>query len=587
VPVFRYRFGSSPTLKFTDEELCFLSHAGVNCLQIWHIPYMEKLTPSDMFPWNGEFIKEDKATVGFLNDIFDRAQKYGMDCYLFVRGTKPFTAYWDAMKHELIDPAAEIFEKFPDVKGSNMGMDSFPFWPRGFYDRPPCFSSKNYQRFLKETCQNLFREIPNLKGIILEPMDGTLWCDDSCDACRGTSIVSRMVKYIKLLNDAAKSVRKDAKLVLYHWGFPHEDRSERDKLISEVPSDVLILNAWTDMIKQVIDGEFLHYGDHYDNTIVPIPGEVYLADCETCKRTGHEFSTLITAGSNLNEFRGIPCLPVPYSYAKIFFEVNNLGGISLFDHTGPLPTAVLNIGAEAYKWASWEPEPVVHEIFEKIAERDFGSKAAPKVVEAWRQLDVAIQKQPVGSYYLDEAIGEAWNIQLYPAENVKKFIYVQKIRGREWRYRLFEKLLDLGQPYLQKIIKYFGLTVDELAKGVDLLHGAAALTTTDKQRAVIQEEITMAEAALCKVRSKVNFLNFLNALIDNRPWLRQTMIELMKKERENSKQLKALLEKDERIGYDGWAGRMITPESLGKKILVMELELQRLERSPYVRRQFF
>jgi hypothetical protein len=97
----------------------------------------------------------------------------------------------------------------------------------------------------------------------------------------------------------------------------------------------------------------------------------------------------------------------------------------------------------------------------------------------------------------------------------------------------------------------------------------------------------MAEAALCKVRSKVNFVKFLKALIDNKPWLRQIMIDLMKKEIENSKKLKGLIEKDDRIGYDGWAGRMITPECIGKKILVMELELQNLVREPYVRRQFY
>ena len=184
---------------------------------------MESLTPSDRFPWDGYWIRWDRQKVARINEVFNMAQKYGMDCWLYVRGTQAFRAHYEPFTAEWFDPGEKVFQKYPDVKGSYRGMCLMSCntrqWSR--WCTPPCWSSKNYQRFVRETCQNLFRNMPNLKGIIVEPMDQTLWCDDTCDACRGKTLGTKVADYVKQLREAAMLVRPDAQVALFHWGFPY------------------------------------------------------------------------------------------------------------------------------------------------------------------------------------------------------------------------------------------------------------------------------------------------------------------------------------------------------------------------------
>jgi hypothetical protein len=582
-PRLKYRIGTVTSNNFSDEELRFLAKSAVNCLHLFHYCWMEQLTPSKIFPEDGELVRRDEKALASINDIFGRAQKFGMECYLFVRGVRPSSSHRGAFEHRFMETGGAIFDKYPDVKGSNLGvLDPIPVRGQGASwhgsNTPLCFSSENLRRFIEETCENLYREIPNLKGMIVEPMDATLWCDDTCDACRGTSFTSRIAEYVALLDEAAKRSRKDAKVLLYHWGFPFI-RAERDKLIQLVPKDVVVLNAYTDGIEQIIDGDFLHHGGYYDITVnVSSPGRVYLADCRVAQESGHEIVTWITAGSS-NEFKGAPYVPVPYNIAKEIFDSIRAGSAGVFEHGGPDKC----IGAEVFKWAVWEPEERVHEILQAIAKRDYGSKAAPLILDAWRALGDAVNRQPVGYYYLQN-LYQAALAPLFPAEDLVSFMTGIQ---RTVHLAQLEKLLHMGEGYLQKLVKYYDRTAVGLEDGIALLVEALSVAEEGRHQDNIRAEMNMSKACASIVRSKVSFLRFVLLLMDkavtSKPWLMEEMAQIIEREIDNSQQLKKLVEIDRRIGYNMWEGWVFTPQNLGKRILAMQLHLQKLrERGFYV-----
>jgi hypothetical protein len=283
------------------------------------------------------------------------------------------------------------------------------------------------------------------------------------------------------------------------------------------------------------------------------------------------------------EFYITPFAPIPYNSIEILRDVENLGGSGIYTSTSTFYPK-LNISAEMYKLITWEREPEIFDVLRKFAERDFGIEAAPKIMEAWRQLGEACKKVPMGHYYLHYLHLNAPNMALYPVEDVKHFIHPPRRTHDPWKMCGFlEHLVSMGTEYLDKITKCFDKCAEGIETGLTTLHQAAQLASLRSQRAMVEEEIIITEAMFCTLRCRANYLKFLKVLIDDAPWKKQQMLELMRSEVKNVKRLKELVEKDCRIGY-GWWGRTINPKELGKKIMEMELDIAKLEkRLDYVR----
>jgi len=589
-PVFKYRFANCGD--GSEERLAYLSRSGVNHMHMlgtscWDMCYMESLTPSDTFPWDGQWVKWDKERIAKINEVFDKAQKYGMECWLYVRGTQPFRQGYANYNTRMyffnatgwLIPGVEIFEKYPDVRGSNRGMDALPSTSRSRWDTPPCWSSENYQRFVRETCQNLFRSIPNLKGIIIVPCDYTLWCDDTCDACRGKSLGTRIADYVTQLRDAAKSVRKDAQVILWTFAFPTFDRSDRARLLSSVPKDVIIVQSYTDGRKIEFDGDFLEYGYVYDWSTVPIPGEVFKEDAEVCRRNGLEFLNYQGLGGGME----VSGSPVPYNDIQIMSDVKELGGAGIFSEGSP----GIDLADEMYYWTAWEEKPEIYEVPRKIAERDFGQKASLKMLDAWKQISYAASRIPactqsIGQFIMQTII----YLSLYPVADAKDFIPLRADQPYVVHSHL-QRVLNVGPDYLEKLTKFFERAAVEMEKGIQMLCGAGELTYAEKRRKQVEAWVERLTSHTCRLWSMVHYLQFVKVLRDKTPWQREQMMELMRKEIENTERQKSAAEKMAKMVQEGYIeivySRDIDTRELEKKIVEMELDLSKLEKGPYSR----
>ena len=174
-------------------------------------------------------------------------------------------------------------------------------------------------------------------------------------------------------------------------------------------------------------------------------------------------------------------------------------------------------------------------------------------------------------------------MSLYPAENLRTFIHPRRTRNPWVGYHYLEQLLAVGPKYLEKVTKCFAKAAEEFETGLRLLREATQLADTDRHKAAVEDEAVITEAILCILRSQLNYLEFLQVLIRENPWQREQMLDLMRREVQNTRTLKDLVEKDSRIGYTAWGGRTISPRELEKKAVEMELDIKRLEKGPYVR----
>jgi len=106
--------------------------------------------------------------------------------------------------------------------------------------------------------------------------------------------------------------------------------------------------------------------------------------------------------------------PVPYNDIQIMSDVKQIGGSGIFDETFP----GRELAGEMYCWTSWEQKPEIYEVLEKIAVRDFGEKAALKIIEAWKQISYGASKIPACSLHVGQSlIHNTPYLSLYPVSD--------------------------------------------------------------------------------------------------------------------------------------------------------------------------
>jgi hypothetical protein len=579
-PRFRIRAGFDSLMRYGEEEMAFLARTTVNTFFLHGEPYIEQLTPSDRLPHDGDAIVWRQEKIDEFNRIFKRAKKWGMDCYTYARGTRSIPQFSGKdeveMRPFVPDLAKEIFRQHPDVRGSNSGI--LAFGPAGgMYsnrrmdhkrDVPMCFSSDTTREFLRETCRNLFTHLPDLDGLVVLTTDGTLWCDDTCPRCRGRSLMRRWAEYVNLLLDAARTVKPSASIIFYGWGLPTA-RDQRNLFLSLLHKDVIYMGDPLEGAEHVIDGElFVKVRDTDSSIAVEAVGDIYLADVDKARRTGHRVINLQTFCRN-NDFSYVPYVPAPYAHIHQITETQKLGldGWLSLDGTGLNPAVTCEIGA---RWGSWEKPEDLPGILEMIASRDYGVVAAAAVLAAWRTISDAVVKSPAGAYHLGPFLGRVAKYPLILHDNLR--LYMSEITDM-WcsvDYTHF----DLA--YIRKVLRLYARCRDAFARGLQEFEGALALTETARDRANLQREYRVARACLNQLKSSVNFLRYVFLLrVEPGAWEEQSAI--ISEEIECARELLQILEEsgDPQFGFNPFWGRTFVAEDVQRKIEIMERDLER------------
>jgi hypothetical protein len=611
-PVLPIRIGEDSQLRFRDEDLRFLAQSGVNCLYYYLEPWMEQLTPSDLLPHDRENIFWNQNKIDSINDIFERAQNWALDCYLYVRGLKPISGFSGgaatSMRPFIPDVGKELFARHPEVRGSHSGLYSFldygdpfcedsyrtpeslkdPFEFEGYNlgglysnryhdhkrDVPYCFSSGVYRRFLEETCKNLFRHIPLLKGLIVVPADMTLWCDDTCSSCRGKSLSSRWAEYIRLLHSAARSERPDAQIVVYVWAWKHSRRF-RDEVFNTLPQDVVQLLISIEGADHMIEGKNYRRIVNADASIaVTALGVMFKGDVATAKSNGQRCITLEAFCRN-NDFSYVPYVPAPYRIIEKIRDIQDLGlsGWMSLDGGGLNPGTTM----EVVKWGIWEPADRLEGAVQRMAARDYGDAAAPAVLRAWRIFSEAVKRMPTGAYYIGPMLGRAPRYPIVVSPDA--LTYFKQVC--DYPYERPSAWVHGRQEVLQETIHYFKVVEAEFTRGIEELISALGNLAEESQRTRLGQEILVSKACRIQLRSEANILDFVLQLrVEPASLVRQ--LDIIRRELENCREFLVILqEADTRelgIGFNPFWGRMFTVEDIERKIRIMEQQLAKYAR---------
>jgi hypothetical protein len=323
--------------RFPDSHLKAIAHAGINSILL--------------------FTKDvNKTTVGYLdfNDLIRRAGRHGLDVY--------FYSYLKSLKHPRDKRALEfyentygkLFKKCPGAKGVILVGESCEF---------PSRDLKNTTgKFWNEPADGLRQ---------LKPSPGWWPCYD----------------YPEWLNMLKKVIRKhnpsaDIVFWTYNWGYAPE--KARIKLIDSLPKDITLLVTF-EMFEQIkregITCPVMDYTISF-----PGPGKYFLSEAKAAKKRDIKLYAMSNTGGLTWDFGVVPYIPVPQQWMRRHARLHagrlawGLSGLMDSHHYGLWPSEV----SELAKWSFWKPSPTPEEILKKIAERDYGKKAAPYILEAWK-----------------------------------------------------------------------------------------------------------------------------------------------------------------------------------------------------------
>ncbi len=377
--------------QFPDRHLDAIAHAGFDTVLL--------------------FVKGvDLTTHGVydFNDLIRRAADYGLGVY--------FYSYLNSWKHPDEPDAEEFFDR---EYGS------------------------------------VFRECPGAKGLILV---GESCGYPSKDPRAGGRVLDGVRPrpgffpaddYPQWLNAVKKAVRKYAPEVdvvfwTYNWG--NEPADLRLPLIENLPQDVA-LEATYEMYSQ---RQFTNHTTPSPDYSITSPGPsfYFTSEAQAAHQRGLRLYSMTNTAGMTWDCGMIPYVPVPQQWFKRFrgmieaHDKYGLSGIMDSHHYGWYPSPI----CECAKWSFWTNSPDMEEILDKIAVRDFGKDAAPKIIKGWQKWSDAISMYSPG--FDDQAgplrVGPAYpfilNPILYP-HNEQKIQFPttpQSTVGSRWLHAYYQ-----------------------------------------------------------------------------------------------------------------------------------------------------
>ena len=331
---------------FPDWHLNAIAHAGFTAIEL--------------------FVKApDTTTNGFcnINDVIERAASYGLDVVLY--------CYLSSYKHP-DDPDAEaffdsvygeIFRRHPGFAAIHLVGESLEF-----PSRDPRTTGKRYD------CEN------NAGIEDVRPSPGWYPCSD-------------YPAYIRRVADAVHKVKPEAEVILntYNWGWaPPELRSE---FLKKLPSDITIQSTYDIFKVNRWDGLCCRVMDY--SISAARPGFYFSSEVKAASEAGfrHMRVTGNLAGSTW-DFGTAPYVPVPYRWLtrmKILKQYLLKYGVDSFydnHHYGWWPNPCIDLAKEIFTSGG---ETDLEDFLRRVAVRDYGSEAAPRILNVWKTWSRAME----------------------------------------------------------------------------------------------------------------------------------------------------------------------------------------------------
>ncbi|MCD4831148.1 MAG: hypothetical protein K8R02_04985 [Anaerohalosphaeraceae bacterium] len=342
-PIFEVRKGEiSRRANFTTY---YAGHEGDHPLFLYEDS--PEVFPSEKF--REKYIRKVQANREVLKKRVADSAAYGAKTYLFI--------YAPSMPPDMHEP---FISAHPEVKPVRQTKEWHPFM---------CPSQKASKDILYMKFRNLFRDIPNIGGVLLcfnEGWPSIFSC--GCQKCQGQPFEERLVEYIMLVRKAVQESSPNTNIYLRPWQIINHgmggDRNKFIALADKLPEDVRFWSKVT-----VPPGSDYLWRDYFSPYIKMPRMETF---------GWHIYHP------NLNQ----PCIAqLCYTAPKLRDRAIKLAKLGLKGQPscdGPVADEVLyepsRLAALKIAWDPFRFDP--NEFLLKWAAKKFGEEAAPYVAEA-------------------------------------------------------------------------------------------------------------------------------------------------------------------------------------------------------------
>ncbi len=331
--------------QFPDCHLNAIAHAGMDAILV--------------------FVKGvNRSATGYLdlNDLIDRAALHGLDVYLY--------SYLHSSRHPEAPDAEAYYE-------STYGalMRSCP-GARGIV-------------FVGESCEFPSRDertrmytrhdpVPPGGEKDTRPYPGWWPCRD-------------YPQWLDLVKRVIRRANPTCDIVFwtYNWGWA--PAPERLALIAALPTDIS-LEVTFEMFENIRKDGVLTRCVDYTASFAG-PGQYFTTEAEAAHARGLPLYAMANTAGLTWDIGVIPYEPIPFQWQRRYEALHEarrkwgLRGLMESHHFGWWPSPV----SELAKWSYWSPQEDIAGMALRIAARDTGPDAAPRVVEAWRAWSDAIR----------------------------------------------------------------------------------------------------------------------------------------------------------------------------------------------------
>jgi hypothetical protein len=542
---------------YPDQYLNRLAHEGVNGL--WLTVEFRDIVSTSFTPEAG---KNAQKRLAKLQRTVESCLRYGIRTYIFCIEPRSW------------EKGSIVLKRFPEL-GGGVSWDGSNYF---------CPSSENARKYLYESVNTIFKTVPELGGMINISIgerpticlteDGQI----NCPRCSHKAPWEVLNASLSAMEQGMHDAAPDAELISWLY-LPQPQRFDTGdsyslgdwvyEIPAHTPKGVILQFNFESGVSRTEFGKLLVGGDYWISN--PGPSSRFSRIAEVARENGTKVSAKIQTG-NSHEVATVPFVPVPSLLYRKFSAMRNLGVsyTMLCWYFGNYP-GLMNKAAGIM---SMEPFPKDEDTFlHQLASVYWREEDVPKVVEAWKHFSEGYENYPLINlfqYYGPMADGPVWPLLMKPMDApLSPTWQIGSSRTHKpWPPsgdRVGECIGDVLT--LKETVELCRRMSTNWDKGVAIMNKLESKYSDEPERIL---DIGVAKALGIQFRSGYNILHFYllreemfrmegKERLDN---LKQ-LINIIRQEIENDKQLLVLCERDSRLGFHSEAeGYKYFPEKI-------------------------
>ncbi|MBR2426369.1 MAG: hypothetical protein IKB16_06470 [Lentisphaeria bacterium] len=508
---------------YPDAYLDRLAAAGINGL--WLSAEFEQLSGSS---FTGEADETAKRRLEKLQQTVNKCRRYGIRIFLQMNGPKS-RAYDDP-----------LFQKCPSIRG----YEVYGTWTF-------CPSTPEGQQYLEEVCRNIFTSVKHLGGILNITLGEAITTCASfdhtlCPRCRN-------VEWKEILHNTWRAMRKgmdagnpDADLISWLYVAAPTFLDEKIyTLLDGAPDRVIVqLNCESGSVVRQ-NGKDYQIGDYWLAT--DTPSQNFINFAETAKKFNTPIGAKLQVGCS-HEVATVPYVPVPGILYRKYKRLKELHVSTVMQcwYFGNYP-GLMNMAAGQLAFEDFKDTE--EDFLFRLAVPEWG-KYAKTVMKVWKTFSQAYTNYPATNmfqYFGPVADGISWPLYMEDQNRglTSTWLLDPEINGDN----IVECLMEMD---MEDVLVQMHKLSSQWHKGQLQYEKLRETFAANKERTL---DINLGKALDIQFNSALNILRFYQ--------LRSQMFTIRNKEITNTRQMLALTELDNRLGFHSEAeGYKYYPEKL-------------------------